>query len=481
MNKLKESNRQNLDTDIVILGGGGSGLAAAVAAAEKGARVLLIEKRRNAGGNSVRARGIFAAESHIQKEMKIDARREELIKLAMAYSHCQINPRIIRAFINKSGDTIRWLEEKGVKFDDVPHFLPNQIPRVFHSIHGTGSTLIKLLVKKCEDFGVRLLCRTAAKKILTNKKGQITGVLAAAGDKELKVTAKSVIIATGGYAGNNELLKKYYSDYTESLYVVGLPHTGDGIIMATQLGAATEGLGTLLLRGPYFRGPLDVVAAAMEPSTVWVNKKGERFINEATAFHWPEAANALNRQPDKISYTIFDEKMKQKFIEDGIIKGYNRFPPEAKLTELKEKLELQANKGKVKIANSWKEIAKWIGAIPKVLKTTIEEYNSLCYQKYDEMFFKEQRFLQPLRTPPYYAVKCYQGVYNTIGGIKINHYMEVLDERDCPIPGLYAAGTDTGGWESRTYCLPLSGNAFGFAINSGRMAGENAVKYLSER
>ena len=173
--------------------------------------------------------------------------------------------------------------------------------------------------------------------------------------------------------------------------------------------------------------------------------------------------------------------MKQKFIEGGIIKGYNRFPPEAKLTELGNKLELQANKGKVKIANSWKEIAKWIGAIPKVLKTTIEEYNSFCNQKHDEMFFKEKRFLQPLRTPPYYAVKCYQGVYNTIGGIKINHYMEVLDERDFVIPGLYAAGTDTGGWESRTYCLPLSGNAFGFAINSGRMAGENAVKYLSER
>ena len=174
MNGLEKSNTQNIDTDIAILGGGGSGLAAAVAAAEKGAKVLLIEKRRNAGGNSVRARGIFAAESHIQKQMKIDARREDLIKLAMTYSHCQINPRIISAFINKSGDTIRWLEEKGVKFDDVPHFLPNQIPRVFHSIHGTGSTLIKLLVKKCEDLGVQLLCRTAAKRILTNKKGQIT-------------------------------------------------------------------------------------------------------------------------------------------------------------------------------------------------------------------------------------------------------------------------------------------------------------------
>jgi fumarate reductase flavoprotein subunit len=135
----------------------------------------------------------------------------------------------------------------------------------------------------------------------------------------------------------------------------------------------------------------------------------------------------------------------------------------------------------VKIAKSWKEIANWIGADPKVLRNTINEYNSFCKDKYDEMFFKERRFLQPLQTPPYYAIKCYQGFYNTIGGIKINHYMEVLDEKDNPIPGLYAAGTDTGGWESRTYCLPLSGNAFGFAINSGRMAGENATKYLLDK
>jgi fumarate reductase flavoprotein subunit len=481
MNRSKESKTKNYDTEIVILGGGGSGLSAAVAAAEKGAKVLLLEKRKKAGGNSLRARGIFAAESHIQKLNKIDARREELIKVALDYSHWKINPRIISALINKSGDTIRWLEEKGVKFDGVPHFLPNQVPRVFHLVHGTGAALVRSLVKKCKDLGVQLFYSSSAKEILIGENRLITGVLAAAGEEEFKVSAKSVIIATGGYGGNKELLKKYYSDYTESLYLVGLPHKGDGLLMATQIGAATEGLGTLLLRGPYFRGSLYIVTAAMEPSTVWVNKNGERFINEATAFYWPEAANALNRQPEKISYSIFDEELKNKFAEDGIIKGYNRFPPEAKLTELGKKLELKTNQEMVKIAKSWKEIANWIGADPKVLRNTINEYNSFCNDKYDEMFLKERRFLQPLRTPPYYAVKCYQGFYNTIGGIKINHYMEVLDEKDNPIPGLYAAGTDTGGWESRTYCLPLSGNAFGFAINSGRLAGENAVKYLQEK
>ena len=89
--------------------------------------------------------------------------------------------------------------------------------------------------------------------------------------------------------------------------------------------------------------------------------------------------------------------------------------------------------------------------------------------------------LMPLRTPPYYAIKCCQAFLNTIGGIKINHHMEVLNDQDKPIPGLYAAGVDTGGWESDTYCIILAGATFGFAINSGRIAGENTAKYVSNK
>jgi fumarate reductase flavoprotein subunit len=96
------------------------------------------------------------------------------------------------------------------------------------------------------------------------------------------------------------------------------------------------------------------------------------------------------------------------------------------------------------------------------------------------MFMKDPRFLQPLRIAPYYAFKCVPSFHGTIGGIKINHRMEVLDKQGHPIPGLYAGGIDTGGWESDTYCLTLSGSAFGFALNSGRIAAENASKYVFE-
>lgn len=472
--------QENLEAEVAIVGGGGAGLAAALAAAEQGADVIVLEKRHALGGNSALAEGLFAAESPAQKRMHIDAQRDELFKMAMDYAHWQINPRIVRAFIDKSGDTIRWLEEKGLFFDWLPNLYPNQRIRTWHCLRKRGIELIEVLVKNCEDRGVRLLREAGAKKLLTDEKGNVTGVVAATKEKELRVTAGSVIIATGGYGGNKELLKKYNPYYNENMTFSGVPNMGDGLLMAAEIGAATEGLGLVQFSGqaPH-QAPEDLTAASDEPNTIWVNKKGERFIDEAAGFIRFESVNAVLRQPDSVCYTLFDERIKQNIIEKGIIKGLGCvISPGTKLTGLGKTLELAAKKGSVKISNSWDEIARWIGVKPEVLKATIDEYNAYCDQGYDKIFAKDRRYLIALRTPPYYALKCYPRFLGTIGGIRINHHMEVLDQSDNPIPGLYAAGVDTGGWESDTYNVILSGTTFGFAINSGRIAGENAAKYV---
>jgi fumarate reductase flavoprotein subunit len=472
----KTPNVETLAAEVVVIGGGG-GLTAAVAAAEKGVKVILLEKRKKTGGNIAMARGLLAAESPVQKRMKIDARREDLFKTAMNYAHWTINPRIIRALMDKSGDTIQWFEEMGVSFMDVPHSFYNQFPRIYHIPEGHGATLVKVLVKKCEDLGVQVLCETSAKRILTGQRGKVTGVVAVRKDKEIRINSKSVIIATGGYSGNRELLKKYYHHYTNGLRLYGLPNTGDGLQMATEAGAATEGLGTILAMGPLFEGSLYVHAVAMESNTVWVNRKGERFVDESSEVP-SETANALNRQPDKICYALLDEKIKRSFMEEGLTKGIDsRFPSTTRMTDLEDYLQKEVKNGKVKISHSWKEIAKWIGADFRVLKNTVDEYNSYCVQGRDDMFYKDRRFLQPLQPPPFYALKCCQAFHGTIGGIKINHHMEVLNYHESPIPGLYAAGNDTGGWVSDTYCYILTGTALAFALNSGRITGENAAEY----
>ena len=480
MDLKKISGHEGIASQIIIIGGGGGGLTAALAAAEKGGRVIVVEKRRVLGGNTVMAAVLFGAETPFQKRMKIDIPKDWAFRMAMGYAHWKIDPRLVRAFIDKTGDTIGWLEEKGLEFMDIPNYYPDQDPRVFHFIKGHGAALVKSLTKKCKDSGVKFLYQTTAKKILKNRKKAVTGILAETKEGEIRIPGKSVIIATGGYGGSKKLMKKYCPAYSEDMVQFGMPiSVGDGLRMAAGAGAATEGLGLLQLIGPRFAGSSYIAAIVVEPNTIWVNKKGERFVDESLSFRWPEAANALARQPDKICYNLFDERIKRIFMSEGVSRGWMAYPTGTKMTKLDKELRAQLKKGEIKLSGSWEEIAAWIGVAPDVLEATINDYNNSCERGYDGLFAKDPKYLLSLRTPPFYAIKCHQGFHGTVGGIKINHRMEVMDKHDEPIPGLYAAGSDTGGWEGDTYCLDLSGSTFAFALSSGRIAGENALKYIS--
>ena len=145
---------RGLSADVLIIGGGGAGLAAAVAAAEAEAnKVIVLEAGHQPGGNAVFPEGIFAAESRVQKRLAIDARSDEMFKVAMSYSHWKINPRLVRALLEKSGDTIQWLEGKGVEFSDIIRHYPNQAPCTFHVVRPparTGSAVVKALRESCE-------------------------------------------------------------------------------------------------------------------------------------------------------------------------------------------------------------------------------------------------------------------------------------------------------------------------------------------
>jgi len=324
---------------------------------------------------------------------------------------------------------------------------------------------------------VRILRRATAKNILMNAKGEVRGIRALSEDKALEILARSVIIATGGYGGNKELLKKYCPLYTDDIRSMGLPHMGDGIIMAGEIGAAAEGMGIVQMEGPIFQGSRNGRSICQQPTTIWVNNRGERFADETAAFNHFESVNAVLQQPGKVSYSLFDEQIKLQIIEKinkKLLKfrGLLNRSRDASPPDLTKDLILEADKGTVKIADSWDAIAEWIGADPRALKSTVDAYNAGCDRGHDEIFVKERRYLVPLRTPPYYAMRCFPVFLTTIGGIKINHHMEVLNHQDDAIPGLYAAGNDTGGWEPNTYNAVLSGSTFGFALNSGRIAGE---------
>jgi fumarate reductase flavoprotein subunit len=490
MSPERTAKTEELQADLVVIGGGGAGMIAAVAAAEKGAKnTIVLEARDVAGGNSVYSISMFSLESPGQGPAGTNVQKDELFKNVMDFAHWQTNPRVTRALIDKAEDIV-----------PTPSGQPSPFFLGKPGGERIGAGISKAMVKKCGELGVRILYQTKAKKLIT-KGGKVTGVLAEAKGKEINITAKSVIIATGGFAGNKELLKKYLPPYNDGdeIYVGGIPHMGDGLLMATEIGAATEARVSTEQTVNRFPWSACLFLIVKHPKTLWVNRKGERFSDESAH----NAFNGQYRQPGKTGYAIIDEKIKKsiyaeeltpidKFVlasnmtldvideeiqenlrKEGLFVGDKPWPPIAD-----KDLKWQASKGRVKIANSWDEIAKWMGADPIALKATIDEYNAACDKGHDDIFAKDKKYLLPLRTPPYYAIRCYLNILVTHGGIKINQNMEVLDTQDNPIPGLYAAGVEAASADFDTYG-PVGAHGFGFAVNSGLIAGESAARFIT--
>jgi fumarate reductase flavoprotein subunit len=493
-------------TDVVVIGAGGAGLAAAVSAAEKGANVIVLEKSHKAGGATVFAEGLVAAESPVQERLGIFVTTDELFKNHMYFNHWTLNARLVRALLDISGDSIGWLEKKGVVFKirqmgrpprtsdkKIPPSPLSELPAVFHVPEHWGSGVVHALQAACKELGVKVFYEARARQILKGRTDAVSGISVLSKGKETIIKTKTVIIATGGYGANKRLIKKYCPFYDtrnfERLMVkhshpgdrfrwVKKIHNGDGLMMAFDAGAASDGLGILLLNGPNFVAFNHAWMLAMNASTLWVNKYGERFMQEGVGPF--QSDNGTMRQPDQTTYSLFDDAFKQEVVKAGFgfVSG-GLYSHDA--SKIDDDLKHAIANDTVKISPSWDKIARWIGAEPGTLKATIDEYNSFCDKGHDDLFAKNSMFLRPLRQPPFYACKSHPAFLVTIGGIKTNHCMEVLDKKDQPIKGLYAAGICTGGWSGPTYNMALAGAGCGFSTYGGRIAGQNAADYVEKQ
>ncbi|MGD0780525.1 MAG: FAD-dependent oxidoreductase [Dehalococcoidales bacterium] len=474
------------ETDVVVVGSGASGLVAALTAAEGGAKVIVFEKQRSLGGTSNFFEGTFAVESAMQRERYITYSRDEAFKNIMEYSHWIANPRLVRAIVNESGATIGWLQQQGIVFTDATINMPDS-PRTYHVIKGKGEAVIKALTVKAKEKGVDIRLATPVKRLI--KQGdRVAGVMAEVDGEEVTVKAKVVIIASGGYANNKEWIKKYTGfDLDVNLIPVGnTDKMGDGIRMAWEAGAAEESKGLLeLFRvGPIGQefamgGPIE--CAVLQPG-LWVNPRGERFCDESIAFYDSSVGNVNAKYKEGYTFSIFDEVMIKRMLEKGIDKGPAMASlPGSKPTDIYREMQAALERGTTEIfeADSVAGLAGKIGVKPDVLQATIEKYNECCEKRYDEVFAKDSKYLWPIKGPKYYAVKAHTVFLGTMGGIKINEKAEVLDKKEAVIPGLYAVGFDAGGMYGDSYPIKCSsGLASAFAMNSGRIAGKNALKFI---
>ncbi|MBI5446663.1 MAG: FAD-dependent oxidoreductase [Deltaproteobacteria bacterium] len=473
---------------VVVAGSGAAGLAAAVTLAEAGFQVTVFEKRSTPGGSTNFVEGVYGVESEQQLRRNIEETRDDGFRELMEYSHWRANASLVRAIVNRSGESISWLEERGVPFiGPRADFLGG--PPVWHLIEGFGVEMVKALVARVLEKGGEIRFDSALKEVVRDPSGAISGAIVE--DKQgrrMREEAGAVIVATGGYANNGEWIKKYagLESGKDAFPVLTFDKDGDGIAAAWNAGAGQEGLGVLIYSvgsPPRAIKPRDHLLGVTAQPTLWVNRAGVRFCDEAIVQNMIHTGNALARQPGGFCFRIFDDGLKEEWAEKGGFNLGNYAPPRTPLTKVDAELRalLEAGNPFVFAADTIEELADRMGVERGALAKTVADYNRFCEQGYDEQFAKDRRYLRALKTPKYYGLKCYPDFICTCGGIKINHRIEVLEESGEVIPGLYAAGSDTGGMFGDSYDVAASGIASGFAVTSGRIAGENAAAYVEGR
>jgi len=479
-----------VEADIAIVGSGTAGLASAIAAAEKGAKVIIFEKASTTGGTGNMGMGPLAVESRLQRQKNILLTREEAFKVFMDFTHWRVDARLVSNYLNKSASTIEWLEEMGVEFADVISYFRGSYT-THHLVKPPGgipgpmatAAMMKCMTDRANELGVKIYLQTPTKKIL-KEGGRIVGVIAEDRDGEtIQANAKVVIIATGGFGDNPEMIKKYTPyEWGRDIFSMRIPGiAGEGIRMAWEAGAAETEMSMQLIFGMPGTALQWVAAGSLfRQPNLMVNLLGERFFNEEimaanTAF----TGNALSRQKNRCAFNIVDEATKKYYAENGLDFVSPVFPNitmESIDAELKQALD-EGNEN-VFVADSLEELASKTGINADGLRKTVDEYNAACEAGRDGLFNKNPKYLRPIKQPKFYAGRLFPSAYGSLGGIRINYKLEVLNKDYEVIPGFYAVGTDVNTLYGDSYIFALAGNTMGFAVNSGRMAGENAVEYI---
>ena len=479
-----------METDVIVVAAGASGLAATCAAAQAGARVITFEKGATTGGAAGMGMGPFGVESRLQRAKMMGPSRDQAFKAFMDYTHWRVDGQLVRAYIDKSASTISWLENLGVEFVEPAAYFPGGAftwhlvkPAVGKPGPMAASAMTKALTERAKEMGVQLLLQTPVKKIM--KQGN-TAVGVIAEDKsgeQIQASAKAVIIATGGCGDNPDMIKKFCGGYEwgKDLWSFRIPGvTGDGIRMAWEAGAAPTEMNVEMVFSMPGECDPRLTDACRQPNLM-VNLLGERFFDEGIMYNTTFTGNAIARQKNRTAFVIFDDSIRKHMETVGLDHLSVVFPAE-KADNIEELAATAINGGYKGIftADSIEGLASQTGIDAEGLKKTVEEYNNFCDHGFDPVFNKDHAYLRPVRTKKFYAAQFFPGAYGSLGGIKINYKTEVVTKDWNVIPGLYAAGTDACSIFGDSYPFILPGNTMGFALNSGRMAGEAAAAYAKK-
>ena len=473
------SRMKEIEADVAVIGGGCGGLAAAATASELGMKVVVFEKQdRLAGGGN----GPFAIESRLQREKRITFTVQDAFEFYMRHSHYSVDAKLVQAYLSKSASTIDWFESLGVNFADVFAYFPGA-PFTWHMKDSKSPRFTDALADRAKSKGTVIYMETPAKELI-KQNGRVAGLIAEEKSGEaIRVKAGAVIIGTGGFSENIEMVEKYtkFAGYPFLTQRNNPTLNGDGIRMAWEVGAAKDEMYMDTYRslpGGGAGGTPTELGAFRNP-VLMVNQLGERFVNEEIVFDNAFAGNAVDAQKGRCAYGIFDEDTNRYYEEnnwDWVLANMANKRSEDVGAYIKKVRD--EGYEHLFMTDSIEELCAQTGINLEGLRKTLDAYNKACDTGRDDLFYKKDKYLKPVRRPKFYAGRFFLAIYGGLGGVKINHKVEALTKDFDAIPGLYVVGNDSNTGLKGTYTFRMAGHLSGFAYNTGRIAGENASEYV---
>jgi tricarballylate dehydrogenase len=449
-----------MSVHVIVVGSGIAGLSAALSAAESGAEVTIIERASEGehGGNTRYTEAYLRMKSmdevaddfvdhfmanaggYTDPSIEQEMVRDHAAWSPIARSQSMVDPDMLSAFVDNAGPTLRWLESAGLRFDFLPTaFITTTTTRLLPV--GGGLAMVETLTQACKAKGVTFRFETTAQSLLRSD-DRVVGLATSAGD----IQVEAVILASGGFEGNPEMLARYIGPQAINLRPVargGHYNKGEGIRMALDIGAAPNGD-----FGSYHAEPIDPRSGLAEPAIftfpygILVNKAGQRFTDEAPGTvdaHYENVTRRIYEQRDGIAWMIVDAKLDDV---PNWQKGSRTDQPPV-------------------VADSVSELAAKIGIPADMLSATIDAYNAACVEGTFKPLEKDGLATLGLTPPksnwaraidrvPFRAWPVISANVFTFGGLKVDRHARVIDQDGRAISGLYAAG-ETMGIYYRTY------------------------------
>lgn len=453
-----------MNVDLLVVGGGLAGYCAALEAASRGAEVMLVEKEGKTGGATILSGGSFAfAGTPLQVHHGVDDSDERLYDDLRRVGGNENDDALVRAYVSHQREAYDWLALLGVRFERLFIASGQTVPRG-HSRN--AREVLDVVEQRARETGrVTTKLNTSARRLIRDEAtGAVTGALVEHAGLEKTIHARrGVVIATGGFSRSESLLKLFAPQQALAQRMGGAGNTGDGLLMAWRLGAGFRDMGHI--KGTFGNhvsaGPEDhFLLFPMYAGAIIVNSASKRFVDESLSYKL--IGDACIRQPGAVGYQVFDRPI------------FERGVPGVPSMDFQADLEA----GRVVKADTLAQLAAMFGLEPTALQATVERYNAMVNQGYDEAFGRDglcNHFgkLATIGTAPFYGFAAKSVVLATYCGLTVDARMNVRDVYGASIPGLYAAGGCIGGFHGQAY---MTGTANGKATIFGRIAARSALK-----